>query len=1383
MKQLTKYLFLLALFLGLVVNAQNKTLEFTAASASGNGFALDTGLFTFLQNTNNPTGTAYSAYTPALTARVEISNIQYSSASPTATFPTTPRSNIVFGWDGANIVPGLPGLINTSLIPYPNSYFTSGIVAGEGFNTESGGNTGISFFTAVSVLYGQPFGRYHMADITITFNRPVDNPILHFSGMGAGDFAYYTNEFELIGVNGSMPAISLSKLSGTSSLEVSGYEINNREDASDPYPLGLGSVRFNGSGITTLKFKSFIRGFDIPDDGIVEWAGSPDDITSGDYTEISVSVLEDELPPFQCNGLAYIISNTNTGGPQANYISGLQSFNLSTAVTTLIDDQLINAASNRFINGIGYNVLDNYIYGIRQFTSDVVRIGSDGNVQILPTIGSVLDPTKRYESGDVSPDGKLYVYSSDVAKMYSINLNASASDYLTPVERATGTLFFDDFAFSPIDGMIYGITRSTQRLFRFNPTTNAFTNIGAISGLSSTDGVTYGTALMDNEGNLYFANNTSGITYKINTPHLATGAVTATILTNLSVTPGDGARCPSIITPVAVADSGCATATGVSSFNVSSNDNVGTYPIDPLSTKLIDPTTLAQVSSVNIVGQGTFAINSTTGAIEFTPAAGYSGTSINYVVADVNGNYSAPAQLSLSVCIPACTGTDSDSDGVADMCDLDDDNDGILDTDECSGSNKVVNGTFANSNNWNLANWGIGSGYASITNDGNVANTNTITQIVNGLSQGTVNLNFSALFFNGGNQERLDVYLGSTRYASFVSAAGNGNVTVTTENGATVNIASFPESSSWSTGWQNIQMTFPNTTSDFTKVLKFDAYRTGSGNGDDIGLDNISLTIPNCDTDGDGIPNYLDLDSDGDGCFDAIEGSDSVKLAQLKANGSINGVIDSQGVPVLVNVGGAADINSAQGQSVGTSQDSTLNACIDTDGDGVPDLEDLDNDNDGILDCTENGFNGDPNTVFKSNGNTTVVTNPSTGPLYQFRLTNVTGQQGQAWSYGKADFSKSFTISMQAMLSDADGIAMVFQNSPLGTSASGTNGQGLGARGIANGIALELDTFQNDCTNDANNGQNCDPGYDHGSIRTTAGWIGAGKLAGDGQLGDGTVNDGLWHNVVVNWNAMTRNLSYTFDGVEVTSYTFPASGANSLETILGGTNKAYFGYTASTGNFGGANSIGFNSPCTIPLYFDTDGDGILDYLDLDSDNDGCLDAIEGNENVTTSQLVTAVGTLTVGIGSTAANKNLGNTVDLNGVPTIVNAGGAADIGSDQGQGVGSSQNASVNSCPTTCTKPGDFTSSGAPTKVGITVQDKASTWPEAIPNGHIALESREKGLVITRVAHVSTTPNLTTDSIKDPKEGMLVYDIQDSCVKLFNGLTWNCIRRSCNDTN
>ncbi len=113
------------------------------------------------------------------------------------------------------------------------------------------------------------------------------------------------------------------------------------------------------------------------------------------------------------------------------------------------------------------------------------------------------------------------------------------------------------------------------------------------------------------------------------------------------------------------------------------------------------------------------------------------------------------------------------------------------------------------------------------------------------------------------------------------------------------------------------------------------------------------------------------------------------------------------------------------------------------------------------------------------------------------------------------------------------------------------------------------------------------------------------------------------------------------------------------------------------------NSIGVDNtvvlnftPCQ-PVLTDTDGDTISDYLDLDSDNDGCLDAIEGDENVTLVQLVTRSGSVSVGSGSTAANSNLGTSIDTNGVPTLVNTGGAANTGSDVGQGAGSSQTSAV----------------------------------------------------------------------------------------------------------
>lgn len=97
-----------------------------------------------------------------------------------------------------------------------------------------------------------------------------------------------------------------------------------------------------------------------------------------------------------------------------------------------------------------------------------------------------------------------------------------------------------------------------------------------------------------------------------------------------------------------------------------------------------------------------------------------------------------------------------------------------------------------------------------------------------------------------------------------------------------------------------------------------------------------------------------------------------------------------------------------------------------------------------------------------------------------------------------------------------------------------------------------------------------------------------------------------------------------------------------------------------------------------------------------------------------------------------------------------------------------------------CTKPGATGTPAGYTKFGITIQKKNTAWPENVPNGFVAMEAKDKGFVITRVQHVSQTPQ-PDDAIADPKEGMLLYDIQDKCVKLYNGTEWKCVERSCND--
>lgn len=92
-----------------------------------------------------------------------------------------------------------------------------------------------------------------------------------------------------------------------------------------------------------------------------------------------------------------------------------------------------------------------------------------------------------------------------------------------------------------------------------------------------------------------------------------------------------------------------------------------------------------------------------------------------------------------------------------------------------------------------------------------------------------------------------------------------------------------------------------------------------------------------------------------------------------------------------------------------------------------------------------------------------------------------------------------------------------------------------------------------------------------------------------------------------------------------------------------------------------------------------------------------------------------------------------------------------------------------------CTKPFNTAASNNNTRVGINTQaSAASTWPQSIPNGFIALESQNKGMVITRTTAASiSTANLV--------EGMLIYDNTDNCIKLYNGTTWHCIQRICID--
>lgn len=295
---------------------------------------------------------------------------------------------------------------------------------------------------------------------------------------------------------------------------------------------------------------------------------------------------------------------------------------------------------------------------------------------------------------------------------------------------------------------------------------------------------------------------------------------------------------------------------------------------------------------------------------------------------------------------------------------------------------------------------------------------------------------------------------------------------------------------------------------------------------------------------------------------------------------------------------------------------------IDTDGDDVSDVCDIDDDNDGIIDEDEGAFNfSNLFTSLRLSGDASLIS------AIEVQLTpNLNDQRGSAMSNNRLNLQHDFTFDAELYLGNnnggADGLAFVLHNSPAGNTAVGAPGGGIGSlgdsstgvAGIQDGIAIEFDTYYNGGTSD-------DLTTDHTQIRDTDYDFQDstnGRITTVNDLGD--IEDGAWHSFHLEWNATTGVLSYAIDNVLMNSYT----DINISNTRFGGSSMVHFGFTSSTG--GATNDQRVRELRYDGRFIDNDSDGLDDYQDLDSDNDGIPDNIEAQP---TDTYLLPSGTVTV----------------------------------------------------------------------------------------------------------------------------------------------------------
>jgi hypothetical protein len=557
--------------------------------------------------------------------------------------------------------------------------------------------------------------------------------------------------------------------------------------------------------------------------------------------------------------------------------------------------------------------------------------------------------------------------------------------------------------------------------------------------------------------------------------------------------------------------------------------------------------------------------------------------------------------------------SDTDSDGIADVEDIDDDNDGILDNVEglsdrdndgkadsldpdsdgdgipdnveaqTTAGFMAPSSPFVDNNNNGLDDKYEGNGLTPIDtdNDGtpDYLDTDSDDDGINDAVEGTADVDAD------GQPNYRDLDSDDDGIDDAIEAGPNPNSPVDTDNDGTPD---FQETDSDNDGIDDAIEAGPNPNSpvDTDNDGTPDFQETDSDND---GIDDAIEAGPNpnspVDTDNDGTPDFQETDSDNDGIDDAIE-------AGPNPNSPVD--TDNDGTPDFQETDSDND-----GIDDAIEAGPNPNSPIDTDNDGIPDFQETDSDNDGIDDAIEAG----------PNPNSPVDTDNDGTPDFQETDSDNDGID-DAIEAGPnpdnpLDTDNDGIPDFQELDSDDDGILDTIeagQNpaNPIDTDEDGTPD------------FQDLDS-DNDGISDAEEGD--------------------GDVDGDGvidYLDIDNDNDGILD--VEEGNGDTDNdgtpdyLDLDSDGDGISDLTESGLALSTLVS-LDSDRDGVIDPSNSFGANGLADGVETSDTATAKpdydrdgnadLPADTDNDGRPDFQDLDTDNDGLPDASEASDSSTT----------------------------------------------------------------------------------------------------------------------------------------------------------------------
>jgi hypothetical protein len=312
-----------------------------------------------------------------------------------------------------------------------------------------------------------------------------------------------------------------------------------------------------------------------------------------------------------------------------------------------------------------------------------------------------------------------------------------------------------------------------------------------------------------------------------------------------------------------------------------------------------------------------------------------------------NATYVIPFQL-----------LDGDTDAVANRFDHDDDNDGITDVTECylnDPTNFYLNlRTALGTNQFTFlrpSHFGLSIAQRTgetLTQDVSALFSKPAGSIVVTITNANTHPTANEFYVNditGPSQWTISGTLGA--YTAITHGAqyfSYDTRTITLLNGTPMSFAgaqgqSNPAQTGWSSGsngyswWLTNNNTLTNPVSEGNLLVglidpepKYFEVASTANNRDEWATYFVQI-LPECDYDNDGIPNRLDLDSDNDGCLDALEGGATFQLGDVLDAGGTVSVGPGSVAPkknlcassTCVDINGIPTVAGSTGQAAGTA--------------------------------------------------------------------------------------------------------------------------------------------------------------------------------------------------------------------------------------------------------------------------------------------------------------------------------------------------------------------------------------------------------------------------------------------------------------------------------